>query len=122
MTQAATVAFLELYGYALLGMVISLLLHSSNRDQSSTATPYKFSMLFLLLDNWKRILLNLLALFAAVRFYPDLFGNPINPFLSFGIGLGFDKLLQMLKDKAGFMQVNRDKITPAVESKTENKN
>lgn len=113
-------AFMTLFLFAIIGMVISLLLNGANRDPDTPSTPYKFSLSFLLLDNWKRIVLNLLVLFAAVRFYPDIFNEPINPFLAFGIGLGFDKVVQMIKDRVGALQVNRPAITTP-EEKIENK-
>lgn len=113
-------AFMTLFLFAIIGMAISLLLHGANREPTTSTTPYKFSLSFLFLDNWKRIVLNILVLFAAVRFYPDIFNEPINPFLSFGIGLGFDKVVQMIKDRMGVLQVNRPAITTA-EEKIENK-
>lgn len=116
-----TGAFMTLFLFAIIGMVISILLHGANREPTTPTTPYKFSVSFLFLDNWKRILLNILVLFAAVRFYPDIFNEPINPFLSFGIGLGFDKVVQMIKDRMGVLQVNRPAITTPEENKEQAK-
>lgn len=112
-----TGSFMTLFLFAIIGMVISILLHGANREPSTPTTPYKFSLSFLFLDNWKRILLNILVLFAAVRFYPDIFNEPINPFLAFGIGLGFDKVVQKIKDRMGVLQVNRPAITTPEEKK-----
>lgn len=110
-------SFMTLLFFAIVGMIISLLLHGANREPTEPTTPEKFSLSFLFLDNWKRILLNVLVLFAAVRFYPDIFNEPINPFLSFGIGLGFDKVVQMIKDRMGVLQVSRRSIATTEEKK-----
>lgn len=108
--------FFSLFAFALIGMSISLLLNGANREVTGPTTPYKFNLGFLLLDNYKRIILNLLILFSAVRFYPDIFHEAINPFLAFGIGIGFDKIVQLIKERVGVLQVNREKITTPAET------
>lgn len=102
--------FCVLYFFACIGLAVSLLLHAEARDKSATSTPVKFSLVFLLTDNWKRIFLSLLLIFIAIRFYPDLFHQDINPFVSLGVGLGLDKIAQLIKTKTGVLDVDRTKI------------
>ena len=100
-------AFLVLSFFAAIGVVISLLLHASNRDQLSPSTPAKFSFLFLLKDNFKRILLNVLLIYITIRFTPELIGVKITSFVALIIGFGWDKLAQVIKEKTAFLDVKR---------------
>lgn len=100
-------AFITQYFFAIVGVLISLLLHGANRDVKEPSTPNNFSFLFLLKDNWKRIVLNLLVIFVTIRFFKELTGFELSLFFCLGIGFSYDKLLQVIKDKADVLQVNR---------------
>ena len=69
--------FLAMVLFASVGIVISLLIDSKSRDKASPATPVKFSIWFLLKDNWKTILLTVLVVLMTLRFatsfFPDQF-------------------------------------------------
>ena len=47
--------------FAVIGMIMALLGDATTRDQNSPNTPEKFSFWFLLKDNWKTIVLSVLA-------------------------------------------------------------
>jgi hypothetical protein len=100
-------AFITQYFFAMVGATISLLLHGANRDVKEPSTPNCFSFSFLLKDNWKRILLNLLVIFVTIRFFKEITGYKLSLFFCLAIGIGYDKLLQFMKDKADFLQVTR---------------
>lgn len=85
--------------FALVGVVISLLVHATNRDKNSMKTPYHFSFTFLIADNWQRILLNLLLILVTIRFCKEITGMELNMFVSLIIGVGFDKLAEFLRNK-----------------------
>lgn len=53
--------------FSLLGIVISLWFSSRKRDKESPNTPYKFSWMFLLWDNFKRGLVTLIVMFILFR-------------------------------------------------------
>jgi hypothetical protein len=85
--------------FALVGVVISLLIHATNRDKNAPRTPVKFSFSFLLADNWQRILLNLLMILVTLRFCKEITGYDINMFVALVIGLAYDKLGELLRNK-----------------------
>jgi len=93
--------------FALIGVIISLLMHAVGRDLTSTTTPVKFSFKFLLKDNWKRILLSLLLIVVTIRFLPDLTGLKFNMFYALCIGLAWDKLSEYIKTKSNILDVPR---------------
>jgi hypothetical protein len=104
--------FCALYFFALIGVTINLLIHSTTRDQNSIETPYEFSFKFLLWDNWKRILLNVLLIYASIRFASLIFtikteNQEFYLFSSLFIGFIYDKLLEIWKTKANFLKVRK---------------
>lgn len=104
--------FLILIAYALIGVAVNLLYNAADRNPANPTTPYHFSLSFLTLDNLKRLVLNLILIFLSVRFYPDLFGKPISPFLATGVGFIYDKIMEVIKNKTELLSVNRTKIIP----------
>ena len=107
--------------FAAVGIVIALLADSTRRNPDSESTPKEFSFWFLLKDNWKTILLTILVVLVCLRFAGALFpGQFIDAELStpmgtekwlFGsllVGLGFNTLLQRLKEKSEMLKVKRD--------------
>lgn len=95
------------FGWACIGVVISLLAHANTRDQSSPSTPVPFKPLFLLKDNWKRILLAFLLIIVSLIFIKDLFGKELTMFWALLIGLAWDQLAAWLKGKADILKVDR---------------
>ena len=97
--------FAALFFFALIGVSINLLMHANTRDQSSQNTPEKFSLLFLLKDNWKRILLAVLLIYVSIRFVQLIFTIPVDSnielylFAAVFVGFIFDKLGEFLKNK-----------------------
>lgn len=85
--------------FALVGVVISLLIHSTNRDKDSMRTPFKFRWSVLIDDNSQRILLNLLLILVTLRFCKELTGLDLNMFVSLTIGVMYDKLSEWLRNK-----------------------
>jgi hypothetical protein len=91
--------FIACVFFAMIGTVISLLVHATNRDKNSMKTPYKFSFVFLIADNWQRILLNLLLILVTIRFCKEITGMELSMFVSLLIGVGYDKLGEFLRNK-----------------------
>jgi hypothetical protein len=110
--------------FALLALILSLYLHSLKRDPQSATTPVKYSVLFLVWDNLKRILAGQIVLFLLFRFVTELLGRELSMWMAVGIGfflsLGIDKAIQFLKDKAGLFTMNREKMIDTI-STTGNK-
>lgn len=111
--------FISMMLFALVGATINLLLNVSERDKNSDNTPYHFSLKFMLLDNWKRMLSTLLLIFVFVRFMPLVLPSDILStikdedallFMALIIGYSFDKLSEILKDKLNILTVNRSKV------------
>lgn len=110
--------------FALLALVLSLYLHSQKRDPESSATPVKYSWLFLIWDNIKRIVAGQIVLFLLFRFITELLGRELSMWMAVGMGFflsyGVDKAIQFLKDKAGLFTMNREKMIQTM-SNTGNK-
>ncbi|MES2004349.1 MAG: hypothetical protein V4450_07495 [Bacteroidota bacterium] len=103
-------SFAAAFFFALIGVALSLLLQTTKRDINASGTPFHFSWSFFLADNIKRIAAGLILIYIAIRFYPELFGKPINEYLAFVVGVGLDKVAELIKNASGILQVNRDKI------------
>lgn len=101
--------------FALMALILSLWGHSRKRDPLSPNTPYKFSWLFLIMDNIKRIVMGQIAMFLIFRFASELLGRQLSMFMAMGIGFGLsfglDWALQKLKDKFDFLSINRSNLT-----------
>jgi hypothetical protein len=85
--------------FALTGVAISLLYSIDKRDKLSIRTPRKFSLLFLLSDNSHRIALNILLILVFLRFTPELIGKELTMWLALLVGLAFDRLASILREK-----------------------
>lgn len=95
-SSAAWVASLV---FALTGVAISLLYSIDNRDKFSARSPVKFSFWFFLSDNSHRITLNILLILVFLRFTPELIGKELTMWLALLVGLGFDRLASILREK-----------------------
>lgn len=100
--------------FALIALTLSLYLQAQKRDPNSASTPIKFSWLFLIWDNFKRIVIGQMVLFLIFRFASELMGRQLNMWVAVGVGFGLsfgiDKAIQYLKDKSGFFQMDREKL------------
>lgn len=108
--------FFSMMFFALIGANINLLTNVNNRNKNSTKTPVEFSFKFLLRDNWKRMVSSLLLIYLFVRFLrlllpSKLFETMPDEFefvVAIIIGYSFDKLSELLKDKAKILSVKRN--------------
>lgn len=89
--------------FALVGVLITLLVGSTMRDPNSKYSPLKFSWRYLLYDNAKRILLNLLLIMVSLRFMTELTGWELSVWKAFIIGIGYDSLLLIVKQKTSLL-------------------
>ena len=112
--------FFSMLLFASIGIAIRLLFDAQKRDQNSANTPKKFSILFLLRDNWKTILATFLTVLVTLRFLPSAFpgqfsgGDLANPegiekWLagSLFVGVIYNHLWQILKKRAEILKVKR---------------
>ncbi len=95
--------FVGLLFFALLGAALSLLLQATKRDPKSLTSPVCFSWSFFWNDNTKRIITGLILIYCFLRFLPEITGVQITSFYALLIGIGNDKLAQLLKDKTNFL-------------------
>lgn len=93
--------------FAILGVTLSLLLHTNKRDPLSTGTPVKFNWIFMLRDNVKRIVASIITVYVCLRFTPEILNVQLNDFWAFAIGLGFDKLFEYIKEKTSLLDIKR---------------
>jgi hypothetical protein len=104
-------AFLSSIFFCLIGFTISLLLSTTSRDVNSDRTPAHFDFVFFIKDNWKRFVLNTLLIYVAVRFYGDIVGGaPLTPFVALSMGIGFDRIVSLIKSKTQLLDT-KDKKT-----------
>lgn len=99
--------YMGAFFFTLLALYVSLWSHSRKRNPASPNTPAQFSLLFLVWDNFKRIVVNLIVMFLFYRFTPAMsmtLAVGIGFFLSFGV----DKAIQYLKSRYNFLNMNRD--------------
>lgn len=100
--------------FAILALILSLYLDSRKRDVNSSSTPMKFSWLFLLWDNTKRIVVGQITLFILFRFATELIGRQLNMWVAVGAGFllsfGLDKIIQWIKNKSSILDMNREKM------------
>lgn len=100
--------------FAILALILSLYMDSRRRDVDSSSTPVQFSWLFLIWDNTKRIVVGQIALFIIFRFATELIGRQLNMWVAVGAGFllsfGLDKVIQWLKNKSSFLDMNREKL------------
>ena len=87
---------------ALIGALLSLLLHTTTRNPLSANTPTKFSWSFLWSDNTRRVAATIVLILICIRFSREFIGAEITMWLALLIGFGNDKLAQMLKAKGVF--------------------
>lgn len=84
--------------FALVGVAISLLRHATDRDKGMVIKS-KFSLSYLIVDNWRRIALNVLLILVTIRFCQQITGLQLNEFVALLIGVFYDQLGEMLQKK-----------------------
>jgi hypothetical protein len=112
--------FLAAYTFAVIGIIMSLQFQANSRDIPSPSTPVKFSAKFLVFDNLIRLVsgafMVLLTLFIMLRFSVEIMGTALSMITSFGLGFGYDKALQVLKNKEQLISTKfTNSPEPAVE-------
>lgn len=106
-------SFGTFFGYialCLIGVGISVFFDVKNRDISSKNTPKDFSIFFFLIDNLKRFIGVVLALYALVRFSPYMFpGEPID-WVMISLGYNIDAIIAANKKGTKLLEMDRGLI------------
>ena len=89
--------------FSLLAIILSLYLHSKERNKYSIATPINYSWKFLMWDNSKRIFTGMIVMFLFFRLF-DLSNVFLMVGLGFAVALGLDKLIQFLMENTDLMK------------------
>ena len=82
--------------FALIGLAFYYRGKIANRNKTSDATPYSFSLKFFTQDNLVHILFSVLAIFLALRFSVEYAGVEPTMFYSLGIGFGLPRFIEYL--------------------------
>ena len=85
------------FGY--LGVIVMILYSVSKRKPTSASSPVEFSWAFFWKDNFNRIILNLILVAVCIRFIPELTDKPMNQWVALLIGVGSDKLGELIMKK-----------------------
>lgn len=106
-------------GYYLAGFIfcfmaifLSLYLSSKKRNPLSPSTPEKFSIWFLIWDNFKRISATFIVIFLLFRMF-DLSEVPGMIGVGFGVAFSLDKIIEWMMVKfnfLSFLESNREKF------------
>ncbi|MEN2415545.1 hypothetical protein [Flavobacterium mesophilum] len=78
--------------FSMIGVLIILLLKSRKRNKTSLATPFRFSLRFLFLDNLREIMLGFLLIVIALRFSVEYAGVELTMWYALGVGLALQKI------------------------------
>lgn len=84
--------------FSVLGILISLYHSSKKRDPQSPNTPVKFSLLFLIWDNFKRGSITLIVMFIVFRVW-DVSDIILMIGVGIGVALSLDKLIELMMNK-----------------------
>ena len=87
--------------FGMVGVLVSLLLHTTQRDPASQRTPESFSWKFLFKDNYRRLTTSVLLVFLCLRFssYLGLPNREDVALMGFITGLGLDKIVEVFRAK-----------------------
>lgn len=106
-------SFGTFFGYialCLIGVGISVFFDVKNRDVGSKNTPKRFSTRFFIVDNLKRFIGVILALYALVRFSPYMFpGEPID-WVMISLGYNIDAIIAVNKKGTKLFEMDRELI------------
>lgn len=89
--------------FSLIAITLAVYLHSRNRDISSTNTPKKFSITFLIWDNFKRAVTGMMVMFLIFRVF-DCSNIGVMIGVGFFISFGVDKAIVWLMENFSFMK------------------
>ena len=95
--------------FAAIGILVILLLGSRLRKPNSDTSPEKFSWRYLINDNAKRIYGNIVCVLVTLRFMPELFNVTLTPWMGFVIGLFWDSLFLLIKQKTKLLDPSAKK-------------
>ena len=85
--------------FALLGLGVRYLYKVNKGIKESPKSPNTFSFKYFITKNWADLLLTIILIFIALRFTQEVLGVELTMWVSFGIGLGIDKIKDLLKEK-----------------------
>ncbi len=95
--------FIAMFIWAFLGMAFTLLIGTTTRKPNSANSPVPFKWGYLLQDNWKRICVSLIVIYASFLFATQLFGIEITDsnctWIAFCIGVCVDAIVGIVKAK-----------------------
>lgn len=99
------------FAFFMIGAIIHFAWKLKNRDHSGRVVPKKFKWKFLLKDNLLRWLGVILLIFVNVRFFEQIYGSPLTPFLALGLGYSIDSIVGNGKRSAesGLAPLNKAK-------------
>lgn len=84
--------------YAIIGHALVTFLDVSTRNVSKPGTPTYFSWATFAECNWKRILRNVILIYLAVRFCPQLSGKQLTDFWALIAGTAIDGVFVLIKN------------------------
>jgi len=64
-----------------------------NREKTGRTVPKKFNLMFMIKDNILRWLGVILVIFINIRFFEEIWGSPLTPFLALGLGYSIDSII-----------------------------
>lgn len=98
--------FLELWFFAIVGILISTLWDASTRKPWTEGSPVRFSFKFFINDNARKFYVSLLLVYVVFIFSNEVAGIAINKYYALIVGLSFDKLAILAKKK--YSKVKKD--------------
>jgi hypothetical protein len=98
---------------AVLGTVLFTWMEVDQRDVASPRTPKSFSWSFLARDNIRRYILTLLLIFVQMRFFKDINGVDLTPYMAIVLGFGSDGIAGFSKRKIKRLQADRERLLKA---------
>ena len=81
------------FAFFMIGAIIHFSWKIKNREKSGRTVPKKFKFGFMIKDNVLRWLGVILLVFVHVRFFEQIYGSPLTPFLALGLGFSIDSLV-----------------------------
>lgn len=103
-------SFLGYFVLCFIGVGISVFFDVKNRNVESKNTPQEFSIRFFILDNLKRFIGVILALYAVVRFSSYMFpGEPID-WVMISLGYNIDAIIAANKKGVRLFEMDRKLI------------
>ena len=99
------------FAFFMIGAIIHFAWKLKNRDHSGKIVPKRFKWKFLIKDNVLRWLGVVLLIFVNIRFFEQIYGSPLTPFLALGLGYSIDSLVGNGKRsaEAGLAPLNKAK-------------